>query len=258
MLDGQEPARSAGCGSPTPAGRRRWAPGAARQPPTLVVVADADGAAGRATTAVVTVPWPRNERGALAGLKTTSYAENVVALAAAAERGATRGGLRQPGRPPVRGHRLQRLLRRRRRAADADAGVGLPGRRDPGAGAGVVRRPRGRRADRGARRRERGLPGLDDPRRAGRRTAGTTASWRRPGRSPGRRRRCGRAWSGETSTREGHRTERGRPRSWAGQGSTWWCAASSDGEQLTDQLVDVEWAHSGPPGDHGDRAVTKR
>jgi branched-chain amino acid aminotransferase len=40
-------------------------------------------------TAVVTVPWPRNERGALAGLKTTSYAENVVALARAAERGAS-------------------------------------------------------------------------------------------------------------------------------------------------------------------------
>ncbi len=34
---------------------------------------------------VATVPWPRNERGALAGLKTTSYAENVVALARAAE-----------------------------------------------------------------------------------------------------------------------------------------------------------------------------
>ena len=42
-----------------------------------------------ATTRVATVPWPRNERGALAGLKTTSYAENVVALAAAHERGAT-------------------------------------------------------------------------------------------------------------------------------------------------------------------------
>jgi branched-chain amino acid aminotransferase len=56
-------------------------------PPTLVVVADAlkpwEG-----PTAVVTVPWPRNERGALAGLKTTSYAENVVALAYAQERGA--------------------------------------------------------------------------------------------------------------------------------------------------------------------------
>jgi branched-chain amino acid aminotransferase len=32
---------------------------------------------------VITVRWPRNERGALAGLKTTSYAENVVALAKA-------------------------------------------------------------------------------------------------------------------------------------------------------------------------------
>jgi branched-chain amino acid aminotransferase len=38
---------------------------------------------------VVTVPWPRNERGAVAGLKTTSYAENVVALAYAAEREAS-------------------------------------------------------------------------------------------------------------------------------------------------------------------------
>lgn len=36
---------------------------------------------------VVTVPWPRNERGALAGLKTISYADNVRALAFAAERG---------------------------------------------------------------------------------------------------------------------------------------------------------------------------
>ena len=33
------------------------------------------------TAAVCTVPWPRNERGALAGLKTTSYGENVRALA---------------------------------------------------------------------------------------------------------------------------------------------------------------------------------
>lgn len=56
-------------------------------PPTLVVAADP--IAPRPETArVVTVPWPRNERGALAGLKTTSYAENVVALAYAAERGA--------------------------------------------------------------------------------------------------------------------------------------------------------------------------
>jgi branched-chain amino acid aminotransferase len=36
---------------------------------------------------VITVPWPRNEHSAIAGLKTTSYAENVVALSYARERG---------------------------------------------------------------------------------------------------------------------------------------------------------------------------
>jgi branched-chain amino acid aminotransferase len=36
---------------------------------------------------VITVPWPRNEHGATVGLKTTSYAENVRALAYARERG---------------------------------------------------------------------------------------------------------------------------------------------------------------------------
>ncbi|WP_327322334.1 aminodeoxychorismate lyase [Streptomyces sp. NBC_01210] len=40
-------------------------------------------------TAVITVPWTRNERGALTGLKTTSYGENVVALARASEQGAS-------------------------------------------------------------------------------------------------------------------------------------------------------------------------
>ncbi|WDZ89419.1 aminotransferase class IV [Nocardiopsis sp. HUAS JQ3] len=38
---------------------------------------------------VATVPWPRNEFGALAGLKTTSYADNVRALAYAKQRGAS-------------------------------------------------------------------------------------------------------------------------------------------------------------------------
>jgi branched-chain amino acid aminotransferase len=40
------------------------------------------------SAAVVVVPWTRNERAATAGLKTTSYADNVVALAYAKERGA--------------------------------------------------------------------------------------------------------------------------------------------------------------------------
>ena len=40
------------------------------------------------TTDVVVAPWSRNEEGALAGLKTISYAANVRALAYAKERGA--------------------------------------------------------------------------------------------------------------------------------------------------------------------------
>ncbi|MCW2838901.1 MAG: 4-amino-4-deoxychorismate lyase [Aeromicrobium sp.] len=38
---------------------------------------------------IVTVPWPRNERGALAGLKTTSYAENALMIEHAYARGAS-------------------------------------------------------------------------------------------------------------------------------------------------------------------------
>jgi branched-chain amino acid aminotransferase len=57
-------------------------------PATLIVVADAM-APVEPTTAVVRVPWVRNERSAVAGLKTTSYAENVVALARARESGAS-------------------------------------------------------------------------------------------------------------------------------------------------------------------------
>ena len=56
--------------------------------PTLVV-ALATSTPRADTTAVVTVPWTRNEKGALAGLKTTSYGENVVALARAHEHGAS-------------------------------------------------------------------------------------------------------------------------------------------------------------------------
>lgn len=56
--------------------------------PTLVVALD-EASRRPDTTSVITVPWTRNERGALAGLKTTSYAENVVALARARQQAAT-------------------------------------------------------------------------------------------------------------------------------------------------------------------------
>lgn len=56
--------------------------------PTLVV-AVAPMAAWAPSAKVVVVPWVRNERSPTAGLKTTSYAENVVALAYAKARGGT-------------------------------------------------------------------------------------------------------------------------------------------------------------------------
>ena len=57
-------------------------------PPTLVVAAG-PAELPAAFTAVVTAPWTRNEHGALSGVKSTSYAENVRTLAYATSRGAT-------------------------------------------------------------------------------------------------------------------------------------------------------------------------
>jgi len=59
-------------------------------PPALVVAVEATEPPAP-STAVMTVPWTRNEHGALAGVKSTSYAENVRALAFATSRGATEG-----------------------------------------------------------------------------------------------------------------------------------------------------------------------
>ncbi|GIU86859.1 MAG: 4-amino-4-deoxychorismate lyase [Acidimicrobiia bacterium] len=70
-------------GGPAPPGSSR-APGAG---PTTIVVA-APLAPGAPTADVVIAPWTRNEHGALAGLKTISYAANVRALAYAQARGA--------------------------------------------------------------------------------------------------------------------------------------------------------------------------
>lgn len=52
------------------------------------IIALGELAQAPASCDVAVVPWPRNERGVLAGVKTTSYAENVRALAYARERGA--------------------------------------------------------------------------------------------------------------------------------------------------------------------------
>jgi branched-chain amino acid aminotransferase len=62
--------------------------GRGSEAPTLVVAAGPLAPFPAETTAI-TVPWPVNERSALAGVKTTSYAENVVALAEAHKVGAS-------------------------------------------------------------------------------------------------------------------------------------------------------------------------
>jgi len=80
-LTGEARVRLTVTGGPSPLGSERGTSG-----PTVVVVSDELGE-WPASTAATTVPWPRNERGALAGLKSTSYAENVIALAYARERG---------------------------------------------------------------------------------------------------------------------------------------------------------------------------
>lgn len=68
---------------PGPMGSERGA-----GPPTLLVSAS-DMTVHTDPTDVFTVAFTRNERGALAGLKTTSYAENVLALRMAREHGAS-------------------------------------------------------------------------------------------------------------------------------------------------------------------------
>jgi len=70
-------------GGPAPMGSGR----AAVDPTLIATVSNLEPWPESAS--VVTVPWPRNEHGALAGIKTTSYGENVIALAYAHERDAS-------------------------------------------------------------------------------------------------------------------------------------------------------------------------
>ena len=155
--------------------------------PTVVVVAAAMTPFAETTT-VATVPWPRNEKGALAGLKTTSYAENVVALARAQEQGATEAIFAN-----LAGHLCEGTGSNVFYVVDGELrtptlALRLPGRRHPCAAPGVVRRARGRRAGRGRPRRERGVPRVDHPGRPGRLAVGRP---RAPRTGPGHHRGTG-------------------------------------------------------------------
>jgi branched-chain amino acid aminotransferase len=69
-------------GGPSPLGSERG------DGPPSVIVLSAPATSWPRTVDVVIVPWSRNERGAVSGLKTTSYAENVRALGYAREHSA--------------------------------------------------------------------------------------------------------------------------------------------------------------------------
>jgi branched-chain amino acid aminotransferase len=69
-------------GGPSPLGSERGT-----SPPTVLIAATPPAPRAEAI-AVAVAPWPRNERGALAGFKTISYGENVRALAYARAHGA--------------------------------------------------------------------------------------------------------------------------------------------------------------------------
>ncbi|MHB8191569.1 MAG: aminotransferase class IV [Ferrimicrobium sp.] len=60
-----------------------------RGDPPHTIVAEQPVSFEPVTCRLAVAPWPRNERSVLAGLKTTSYAENVLGLRWAMERGAS-------------------------------------------------------------------------------------------------------------------------------------------------------------------------
>ena len=201
------------------------------------------------------MPWPRNERGALAGLKTTSYAENVIALARAAEHGATEAIF-----PNTAGNLCEGTGTNVFYVVDGELRTPTL---DAGCLAGVTRALilewfGGREVDEPVEVLERASEIF---------LASTTRdvqgvhtcdgrSYPRRGRSPRRRPRCGRAWSASTRTRKNLWTQ--TTPVLGGTGVDVVVRSVSDGEQLTDQLVDVELGAFGALGDQGDRLVDER
>ena len=99
-----------------------------------VVVATAPLPPWEPTTAVVTVEWPRNERSAVAGLKTTSYAENVVALERAHRHGASEAIFANTQGRLCEGTGSNIFVGREGRLVTPPLTLGLPGRHHPRAG----------------------------------------------------------------------------------------------------------------------------
>ena len=178
--------------------RLRTAPSAARTGPTVLITVAPRARPGPRQCDVAIVPWTRNENAPTAGAKTTSYADNVVALAEAHRRGAAEAIFAN-----TRGELCE--------GTGSNVFVGLGGRLytpplSSGCLAGITRElllewtdaGRGDALDRCPCRRGRGVPGVVDP--------------RRPGDPHGRRRpAAGRARSPDAGSGAGVRQAFGRP-----------------------------------------------
>ena len=116
------------CGSRSRAARGRPAWRAGTAPPTVLVVALPLSPWPPTSTAVISRPAPRRAGSPLAGVKTVSLAESVMALARGPRRRRRRGAAPEPPRRAVRGDDRERLPRARRRRRDAAARRRVPGR----------------------------------------------------------------------------------------------------------------------------------
>ena len=166
--------------------------------PTLVVALAPDGLLGADGEGRSSCRGPATSAPPPQGVKTTSYADNVVALAHAKARGATEALLLNTAGLLCEGTGSNVFVVLDGELVTPPLSVRLPGRGHPGAGAGVDRRRRARRAAERAARGRRGVPHLVHPGR------------------PGRARRRGRRVRRHAGP--GHRRGRGRLRRALGRG----------------------------------------
>ena len=172
--------------NPVPLGRLRitYTGGPARSAPTAATPARPWSSPSASPPAAPTpppsspCPWTRNERGALTGLKTTSYAENVVALARAREQGASEALFANTVGQLCEGTGSNVFVVLDGETAHPAARLRLPGRHHP-------------RPDRRVGRRQGDRPAAGRP-GAGRGGLPDLHPARRPGRAPGRRPRTAR------------------------------------------------------------------
>ena len=128
-----------GCGSRSPAASAPYGSERGDAGPTVLLTVSA-GKPWPATADVVVVPWTRNENAPTTGAKTTSYADNVVALAEAHRQGGSEAIFGNTRGELCEGTGSNVFVGIGGRLYTPPLTLGLPGRHHPRAAAGVDRR----------------------------------------------------------------------------------------------------------------------